>query len=69
MTKEYVDSSSLQSVGYNEEYQTLEVEFRNGAVYQYYNCPKLMYDELMNSPSKGQFFHSQIRDRFPFSRV
>lgn len=69
MTKEYVDSSSLQSVGYNEEYQTLEVEFRNGAVYQYYNCPKLMYDELMNSPSKGQFFNSQIRDRFPFSRV
>jgi len=69
MTKEYVDSSSLQSVGYNEEYQTLEVEFRNGAVYQYYNCPKLMYDELMNSPSKGQFFNSQIRDRFPYSRV
>ena len=69
MTKEYVDSSTLQSVGYNEEYQTLEVEFRNGAVYQYYNCPKLMYDELMSAPSKGQFFNSQIRDRFPFSRV
>ena len=69
MTKDFVDSSSLQSVGYDEQYQTLEVEFRNGAVYQYYNCPKLMYDELMKSASKGQFFNSQIRNRFPYSRV
>lgn len=69
MTRDHVDSSILQSVGYNEQYQTLEVKFRNGAVYQYYNCPKRMYDELMNSASKDEFFDSRIRDRLPYSRV
>ena len=69
MTRDSVNASILQSVGYNEQYETLEVEFRNGAVYQYYNCPKPNYDELMNSASKDQFFDSQIRDRLPYSRV
>ena len=69
MTRDYVESSSLQSVGYDEQSQTLEVEFCNGAVYQYYNCPRLVYDELMNSASKGQFFNSQIRNGLPYSRV
>ena len=69
MTKTYVDSSSLQSIGYDEQFETLEVEFRNGAVYQYYNCPQPMYDALMSAPSKGQFFNANIRNSFPYSRV
>ena len=69
MTKTYVDSSNLQSVGYDEQQQILEVEFRNGAVYQYYDCPKPIYDALMSAPSLGRFFNAQIRDRFPYSRV
>ena len=69
MTRDYVESSSLQSVGYDEECQVLEVEFRNGAVYQYQDCPKLTYEELMNSASKGQFFNAEIRNRLPYSRV
>ena len=69
MTRDSVNASILQSVGYNEQYETLEVEFRNGAVYQYYNCPKPIYDELMNSASKDQYFNSRIRDRLPYSRV
>lgn len=69
MTKISVDSSSLQSVGYDEESETLEVEFQHGAVYQYYNCPQSTYDELMSAPSKGQFFNTYIRNSFPYSRV
>lgn len=69
MTRDSVNASILQSVGYNEQYETLGVEFQNGAVYQYYNCPKPIYDELMNSASKDQFFNLRIRDRLPYSRV
>ena len=69
MTRDSVNASILQSVGYNEQYETLEVEFQNGAVYQYYNCPKPIYDELMNSASKDQLFNLRIRDRLPYSRV
>lgn len=64
-----VSSSNLVSVGYDDSSQTLEIEFQDGAVYQYFNVPQNIYDALMAAPSKGQFLAYQIRDRFPYSRV
>ena len=64
-----VSSSNLKSVGYSAEYQTLEIEFVNGAIYQYYNIPKNIYEELMQASSKGKFVHQQIRNAYPYSRV
>lgn len=69
MNNIYVASSNLQSVGYDAHHQTLEVEFRNGAIYQYYDFSQAMYEKLMEASSKGQFFNAQIRNRFPYSRV
>lgn len=64
-----VASSNLASVGYDPQSQTLEVEFQDGSVYQYYNVPQGIFDALMSAPSKGQFLAYQIKDRFPYSRV
>jgi hypothetical protein len=69
MQREYVASSNIVSVGYDETSQTLEVEFKDGAVYQYYNVGQNIYDEFMKSPSKGQFLAYQIKNAFPYSRV
>lgn len=69
MQREPVSSSNIASVGYDAGSQTLEVEFQDGYVYQYYNVPQGIYDELMSAPSKGKFLAFQIKDRFPFSRV
>lgn len=69
MNNIHVASSSLQSVGYDARHETLEVEFHNGAIYQYYNLPQSMYEKLMEVASKDQFFNAQIRNRFPYSRV
>jgi hypothetical protein len=60
-----VDSSALVSVGYDEETQTLEIEFRNGRVFQYPGVPKSTYDWLLRAPHKGGLFNRLIRDRFP----
>ncbi|OQX00458.1 MAG: hypothetical protein BWK73_48340 [Thiothrix lacustris] len=38
-----VSSSNLRSVGYDPETATLEVRFRHGGVYQYYNVPEETY--------------------------
>jgi hypothetical protein len=67
--REPVSSSNIASVGYDPGSETLEVEFLDGYVYQYYNVPQGIYDELMGAPSKGKFLAYQIKDRFPFSRV
>jgi len=69
MRRDSVVSSNIVSVGYDPQSETLEVEFQNGAVYQYYNVPKRIYEALMAAPSKGQFLVHQIRDRFPYARV
>ena len=69
MQKHSVASSNLASVGYNRETDTLEVEFLDGSVYQYYDVPENMYDQLMRAGSKGQFLRAYIVNAYPYSRV
>jgi hypothetical protein len=69
MDRDYVASSNVRSIGYDPASSTLEVEYQNSFVYQYYNVPSQVYDALMSSPSKGQFINSQIKNMYAFSRV
>jgi hypothetical protein len=69
MIRDPVASANLVSVGYDEASQTLEVEFLNGTVYQYYNVGVATYEQLMQAPSKGQFLNVYIRNAYPYSRV
>ena len=69
MRRDPVASSNIMSVGYEPSSQTLEIEFGSGGVSQYYNVPQSVYEELLAAPSKGKFFASQVKDRFPYARV
>jgi hypothetical protein len=64
-----VSSSSLSSIGYDVDSQTLEVEFNHGGVYQYAGVPEGEYTSLMSSSSLGQYFQANIKNRYPFSKV
>ena len=64
-----VASTNLHSVGYDERRETLEVQFLNGRVYQYYGVPASIHEQLMQAASKGQFFNAHIKRSYPFSRV
>ncbi|MFN0126901.1 MAG: helicase HerA-like domain-containing protein [Verrucomicrobiales bacterium] len=68
MERELVSSSTIISVGYDDPSETLEVEFKSG-VYQYYNLPRPIYDELMLSDSKGKFLNAYIKNSYPCSKV
>ena len=69
MQRYSVTSSNVASVGYDSATQTLEVEFLSGSVYQYYNVPENMYDQLKKASSKGKFLHTYIKNAYPYSRV
>ena len=69
MERHSVSSSNIVAIGYENETQTLEIEFHGGRVYQYYGVPESMYDQLMQTSSKGKFFHMYIRNGYPYSRV
>lgn len=69
MQKNPVSSSNLAAVGYDSDSETLEVEFLSGSIYQYYNVPQNMYDQLMQEGSKGRFLNAYIKNAYPYSRV
>lgn len=69
MDRSMVSSSNIVSVGYDPASETLEIEFSNGSVYQYYNISQNTYDQFMAAASKGQFLAYQIKNAFPYSRV
>lgn len=57
-----VNSSSLASVGYDHFSGTLEIEFHDGAVYQYFNVPAYVYTGLMSMGSHGYYFQTFIKN-------
>jgi hypothetical protein len=64
-----VDSSNISSIGYDEDSNTLEVEFNNGAVYQYFDVPLSVYKEMLAAGSKGQFLAHHIKGYYRFVKV
>ena len=64
-----VQSSSMKAVGYDPTAMTLEIEFNDGNIYQYFDVPETVHAELMNSPSQGKFFSTQIKGTFRYAKV
>ena len=69
MRREAVTSSNIDSAGYDPSSSTLEIEFKDGRVYQYFDVPRSVFDGLLRAASVGQYFHREIRGVFRYSRV
>lgn len=69
MERENVSSSNVESVGYDEQSETLEVEFKNGTVYQYFGVSEQVYRQLRNAGSVGGYLASDIKGNYRYSRV
>ena len=69
MDRQPVDSSNLSSVGYDADAETLEVEFHDGSVYQYFGVPSATHQSLLQAPSVGSYFNSHVRDSFDHRRL
>jgi hypothetical protein len=64
-----IDSSILESVGYNPKRLVLTIAFHNRSVYEYYDVPETTYLELLTAASKGRFFHERILGVYAAKRV
>jgi hypothetical protein len=69
MKRQQVESSNLASIGYDLENQILEVEFKHGGIYQYFEVPENIFEELMNADSHGVYFSANIRNEYEFSKL
>lgn len=61
MERQYVSSSNIASIGYDASDMILEVEFLNGAIYQYYDVPQSLYDGLMSASSHGSYLDAYVK--------
>lgn len=64
MDRFLVSSSMINSIGYESDTSTLEIEFKSGAVWQYYDFPESSWHEFENAESHGKFFHAFIKKQF-----
>jgi hypothetical protein len=69
MIRDPIASTNIASAGYDEASQTMEVEFIGSGVYQYYNVGSDLYQQFLQSASKGQFLNIYIKNAYPYSRV
>jgi len=67
MKRNHVESSMIRSFGFKNS--TLEIEFNSGAVWQYFDVPKSVYDEMKSASSYGRFFLANIKEVYEESRV
>ncbi|MFA6246862.1 MAG: KTSC domain-containing protein [Mucilaginibacter sp.] len=65
MRRRAINSSALQSIGYDAEKHILELEFKeNGDVWQYFNFKPAAYKKFVNSQSLGTFFATRIKGKY-----
>lgn len=69
MEREQVSSSNVKSIGYDINTSILEVEFKNGRVYQYFNVPINVYNAFINASSIGKYLNSNIVGVYKYTEL
>lgn len=62
-------STAIDRIRYRETHGKLFVKFRSGDEYVYVGVPDEVHRSFVAAESQGQFFHSEIRDRYPYNRI
>jgi hypothetical protein len=64
-----INSSMATAVGYDDGKNILQVEFHNGAVYQYSDIDQDTWQDLHQADSIGKFFNENVRGKYQYERV
>ncbi|MGH6870026.1 MAG: KTSC domain-containing protein [Rhizomicrobium sp.] len=60
----YVDSSTVDQIGYDDEASEIHVIFKRGRHYIYSGASQDIFDDFHNSPSKGKFLNEILKPRY-----
>jgi hypothetical protein len=59
-----IQSSFIESIGYLPVEKELQIRFKNGSLYAFYEVPEHTFENLRDAESKGRFFKMSIERRF-----
>lgn len=63
------ESSNVSRFGYDADNKILAVEFKSGGVYQYFDVPPGIFEQMQTASSKGQFLAQNIKGHYRYARV
>lgn len=63
------ESSNIARFRYDEANQVLFVEFKNGSVYQYFDVPSNVFEQMKAASSKGGFLARIIKGTYRYART
>jgi len=63
-----VESSQIETIGYDAETSTLHVHFKRGGKYSYSEVPADVRAAFMAAESKGKFLGAEIKGKFTFTK-
>jgi len=64
-----VSSSNVESVGYDEDEQTVFVQFLNGSIYVYKGVALHEFENLRDAASIGSYLHRNYKNVYPYERI
>ena len=64
-----VNSSNVESVGFDADTQELWVRFLSGDTYVYSNVDETTFSELLTAPSVGSYLNRSIKSRFDYRKA
>jgi len=64
-----VDSTNIQSIGYDVLRRILYVRFLTGRMYRYFGVGPLTFGRFQRAHSKGRFFYQFVRYRYKYELV
>lgn len=65
----HVESKNLSYIGYDEEKNTLMIEFTRGPVYIYNEVPKNVYEVMLSTATLDDYFNENIKNSYKNKRV
>lgn len=69
MTTVQVQSSTIKSLSYDESKEQMQILFKGGERYLYEEFPIELWNQFINSESKGRYFNSRIKNDFQSTKL
>jgi hypothetical protein len=69
MEMQFVDSSTIERIGYDSNSSTLRIEFKSNRTYDYSNVPESVFDELKSASSAGSYHARNIKNSYSYTQI
>jgi|GEM_PF-71973 len=69
MQRLLVESSDIVAIGYDLRQHVLEIEFKEGRMYQYFDVEPSVHERFLRADSYGEYFYAHINKHYRYKRT